>query len=127
MRIQNCHLKILTASVCVIPIGLVFLFPVNNIIVYITITAMMFIAMGAMTMLTIQVMAFIQCVTPSELLGKIVALIMTSTVLAQPLGNWIYGELFGRFGETPWVILFPASLLAIFVALWSRTFFKKIA
>ena len=109
-----------------IPISVVFLLPVHNIIAYITMTAMMFTAMGVITMLTIQVMTFTQRVTPPELLGKIMALIMTSTMLAQPLGNWIYGELFGRFGETPWVILFPASFLAVIVALWSRTFFKDI-
>ena len=126
VRIQNGHWKIFFASLCMIPIGLVFLFPINNIVAYIILTASMFTAMGVITLLTIQVMAFTQRATPPELLGKIMALIMTSTVLAQPLGNWVYGELFGRFGTTPWVILFPASFLAMLIALWARSFFKNI-
>ena len=51
---------------------------------------------------------------------------MTATVLSQPLGNLIYGILFERFAGEPWLILFPASFLAVIIALWSRTFFKKI-
>ena len=107
--------------------GLVFLLSAHNVIAFIVLTGMMFTAMGATTILTIQVMAFTQRITPPELLGKIVALIMTATVLSQPIGNWVYGELFGRFGETPWIILFPAGGLVVVVAAWSRSFFKRIS
>ena len=126
IRIQKCHWMIFAAGLCMIPIGLVFLLPVNNIIAYAAMPAMMFTAMGAMTLVTIQVMAFTQRLTPPELLGKMIALIMTATVLSQPLGNLIYGILFERFAGEPWLILFPASFSAIIIALWSRTFFKNI-
>ena len=126
MRIQKSHRMIFIASLCMIPIGLVFLLPVNTIIAYAAMPAMMFAAMGAITLVTIQVMAFTQRITPPELLGKMVALIVTATVLSQPVGNFIYGILFERFTGEPWLILFPASVLAAIIALWSRTFFKKI-
>ena len=126
MRIQKSHWMIFIAGLCMIPIGLVFLLPVNYIIAYMTMPAMMFTAMGVMTLVTIQVMAFIQRVTPPELLGKMVALLITATVLSQPLGSLVYGILFERFAWEPWLILFPASILTAIIALRSRKFFKNI-
>ena len=126
VRVQACHWKLFFIGVFIIPIGLVFLLPVNNIIAFVIMTAMMFGAMGASTIMTIQVMAFVQRISPQELLGKVIALIMTSTMVAQPLGNWLYGILLERFGDEPWLILFPVSVLVMMLALWTRTFFKRI-
>ena len=126
VRVQKNHWKLLITAICLIPIGLVFLLPVHAMIAFITIAAMMFIAMLGATLFTVQIMTLFQRITPPELLGKMMALIMTATVLAQPLGQWVYGFLFERFFSNPWIIIFAVSFLAVMLALWSRRFFKRI-
>ena len=126
VRIQNNHWTLLIVGLCLVPMGIIFVLPVNTTIAFITITAMMFIAMGTITIFTIQILTFIQRISPPELLGKMMALIMSATVLSQPLGQWMYGFLFERLGETPWIILFPAAFLAVMFALWSGRHFKNI-
>ena len=126
VRIQKNHLKVFSIGIFFILIGLVFFLPVNSIFTFVIMMAMLFCSSGAMTIATVQMVTFVQRVALPEVLGKLMGLIMTATMLAQPLGNWIYGILLGRFFEEPWIILFPASVLVMIVALWTRTFFKKI-
>ena len=126
IRIQKNHWMILIVALCLIAVGLAFLLSANAVMTFIIFSAIMFVAMAAATVFTIQVMAFFQRVTPPELLGKMMALVMTATVLAQPIGNWIYGILFGRLIDSPWIIIFSAAFLTSLIALWSRKCFKGI-
>ena len=126
VRIQKNHWMIFFAGLCFIPLGLAFYLSFNTAAAFITIAAMMFIAMGFATVFTIQILTYTQRVTPPELLGKVMALVITATVLAQPLGNWIYGILFERFVEESWLIIFPAAFLTVIIALCVRGYFKKI-
>ena len=126
VRIQKAHWMIFAVGLFLIPFGLVFLLSTPVIVAYIVLTAMMFGAMGAVTLFTIQLMTFTQQISPPELLGKMIALIMTATVLAQPLGQWVHGILFERLIESPWIIIFTVSVLAVLISLWSRKYFKSI-
>ena len=126
VRVQKNHWRLFVVGLCVIPIGLVFFLPVNNVVAYIVIIVSMFIAMGMTTIFTVQILTFIQRVTPPELLGKMMALVMTATVLSQPLGQWIHGIVFERLGDEPWVILFSISVLVMMLAFWARVYFKSI-
>ena len=126
VRIQKNHWKVFFIGIFFMLMGLVFFLPVNNVFAFVIMTAMLFSSSGAMTIATVQMLTFVQRVAPSEVLGKLMGLIMTATILAHPLGNWMYGILLGRFSEEPWIILFPAAVLVMIVALWSRTFFKNI-
>ena len=126
VRVQKSHWMIFAVGLYIIPFGLAFLLSTNIIITYIILTAMMFGAMGAATLFTIQLMTFTQRISPPELLGKMIALIMTATVLSQPLGQWVYGILFERLIENPWIIILTVSFLTVLLALWSRRYFKNI-
>ena len=126
VRIQKNHWKVFSIGIFFILIGLVFFLPVNNTLTFVIMVAMVFCSSLTMTIATIQMMTFVQRVAPPEVLGKLMGLVMTATMLAQPFGNWAYGFLLERFFEDPWTFLFPAAVLVMIVALWSRTFFKKI-
>ena len=126
IRIQMSCWKLFAIGIFLIPMGLVLKLSVGTAVAFAIITAMMFLAMGLMTLFTIQILTFIQRVSPPELIGKMVALIMSATVLSQPLGKWVYGILFEHFVETPWIIIFPAAFIGMLIALWSRKHFKSI-
>ena len=49
--------------------------------------------MAFSTIFTVQMMSFIQAETPQHLIGKVIAVILTVSMCAQPLGNALY-----RFG-----------------------------
>lgn len=126
IRIQKTHWAIFAIGMLLIPFGLAFLLPVSAVVTYIILVTIMFCMMGAATIFTIQLMTFTQRVTPSQLLGKMVSLIMTATVLSQPLSQWLYGILFEQLIDSPWIIILCASFLTVVLALWSGKHFRSI-
>jgi len=126
VRIQKNHWRLFAMSIGLIPMGLAFFLSVNVTVTFVIIAATMFVAMCVATMFTVQIITFFQRVTPPELLGKMMALVMSATVLAQPFGQWAYGILFERFLHDPWIVIFIAAFLGTLVALWSRKHFKSI-
>ena len=126
LRIQMGHWPICIIGILVIPMGLVFFIPTNAFFAYSVITAIMFIAMGAATVFTIQLMTFFQLITPVELLGKMMSLVMLAAIASQPLGNWLMGILLEQFADNSWIILFASAVLTIVVGLWARVYFKGI-
>ncbi|MCL2286767.1 MAG: MFS transporter [Firmicutes bacterium] len=126
LRIQKGHLFFVVLGILILPMGLVFFVPTHTFLAYSTMTAMLMLMFGTVTMFSITVMTFIQHITPSEMLGKMMGLFMTATLVAQPLGNWVAGFLFEQFADNSSIIFFSAALLTILTALWSRKHFKGI-
>ena len=126
LRVQKGHLIFISLGLFVIPMGLVFLIPTHAFLAYSTMTAMLMVMFGATTIFSVTIMTFIQHITPPEMLGKMMGLMMTATLVAQPLGNWLVGFLFEELIDNSWIIFFSAAFLTILIALWSRTFFIKI-
>lgn len=126
LKIQQSYWTLITKALCIFSLGLVFFLPTPGFLAYSIITASMFVMFGASTIFSIQVAVFVQRSTPTELLGKMMGLIMLVALMALPLGSWGYGFLFEYFGEDPWIILFPAAFLMIIVSLWSMIYFKGL-
>ena len=77
------------------------------------------------TIFTVQMMSFVQIETPQNLIGKVIAVILTIAMCAQPLGSALYGILFevcrgAEFG----VILFAGSV-SFLIAVSTRHIFKE--
>jgi predicted MFS family arabinose efflux permease len=108
-----------------VPMGIVLIFS-SNFASYAVITAMSAVMMGASTLFSIQMLAFGQAVTPRQLVGKVIALVMTVNLCAQPLGQAVYGLLFERFTAYPWAVVLGSALLSLCVALYSRSVFRKL-
>jgi len=127
LRIQQGHWFMCITALLIVPIGLVILFSVNVNAAFWIINASMFVALAVITMFSIQVMTFIQKISPAELLGKMMALIMLATLVSQPLGNWLVGILFDMFYPYVWKVIFPVAGLTALVAICSRMYFKNIS
>ena len=83
--------------------------------------------MAFSTIFSIQMLAYVQFVTPPDLVGKIMALMMTVSMCAAPLGQAIYGGLFEIMSDKLYLIFFFAAAASCAVALFSRKAFSAIA
>ncbi|MBD5148706.1 MAG: MFS transporter, partial [Oscillibacter sp.] len=91
---------------------------------YWTMTAMSFAMMVMSTMLVVLLSAAVQRQTPPELLGKVMAFIMAAVNCASPLGQVIYGVLFGKCAA--WAVLLGAAAAASVTAVYSRRAFYEL-
>ena len=114
-------------ALCVAVMGLTLIMNLSNVLIYIIITVMCFIAMASATLFTIQIFAMVQSKTPINLVGKIMATLITAALFSQPLGQIIYGILFDYFQKNSWIIFFGSSLSALCITIYSKRIFENIS
>lgn len=120
--------NLLTAgAVCVFPMGISLLWRDFAMAAYLTIAVCCFCIMVISTVFTVQMMSFVQAQTPQHLIGKVMAVIMTVSMCAQPFGNALYGFLFELCaGREAAVVLF-AGAASFLIAVRTRKVFRGLS
>ena len=99
----------------------------SGMINYIVITVCCFTIMVFSTVLTVQMMSFIQAETPQNLIGKVIAVIFTVSMCAQPLGNALYGVLFEICKGFEYAVILFSGAVSLVIAVRTRNIFKKFS
>lgn len=124
LKIRKAGNLVITCAVSVFPMGIASLFLTSGLINYIIMTVCCFIIMVCSTMFTVQMMSFVQAETPQRLIGKVIAVILTVAMCAQPLGNAFYGVMFEVCrGWEAGVILFAGGV-SLLIAVGTKNVFK---
>lgn len=87
---------------------------------------MSFAAMGASTLFVVQIYTMVQEQTPPQLVGKIMAALISIAMCGQPIGQAIYGVLFDIFESRTWIVLIVAAVAAFLIALYSKKIFSQL-
>ncbi len=124
LKLRRGAVILLAASLTAAGMGAALLPGVDPAAGYWGVTGMSFAVMVLSTLLTVTLIAAAQRQTPSELLGKVMALIMAVANCASPLGQAVYGALFESC--PPWAVLLGAAGAAGLTALWSRRVFLEL-
>ncbi|MCI8402542.1 MAG: MFS transporter [Lachnospiraceae bacterium] len=114
------------ATLCVFPMGIsLFLFPEGAISYGVT-TVCCALLMVFSTMFTIQMMAFVQEQTPGRMTGKVISVILTVSMCAQPLGNAMYGILFEWCEGLEYAVVLLAGLISLMISLRAGRIFREM-
>lgn len=125
--IQKAAIILMACATCVFPMGLALWLSSSAIISYAVITICCFAIMLFSTIFTVQMMSFVQRETPPNLLGKVVAVILTVSLCAQPLGNAMYGVLFELCAGFEYAVLLFSGVVSLVIAIGARTVFRDFA
>ena len=112
-------------GICIIPAGIIFLFPFGIIIRYVVIVAAFCGMQAAISIFSIFAVSMIQQSTPDELIGKIMAYTSAVTLCAQPVGQMVYGFLFDKFQGAVYLVLIPSGIVVCVIGLLATGFFRK--
>lgn len=84
-------------------------------------------AMGVVTVISVQLIVYIQLVSDKALLGRIMSLVMIVTTLAIPLGQVMYGG-FATAASTHMLLLLiiATSIVTVLIAIFSIHIFKQM-
>ena len=96
------------------------------IVSYWAITLMSFTAMGASALFMVQIYTLVQTQTPPQLVGKIMAALISIAMCGQPIGQAVYGVLFDVFAAHKWVVLFAAAAAAFLSSIYSKKIFGRL-
>ena len=78
------------------------------------------------TIFSVQMLSFMQAETPQHLIGKVIAVILTISMCAQPLGNALYGVLFEISEGAEFAVVMFAGVVSLMLAFSAKTIFKKL-
>lgn len=126
LKIQNAYLILLGAILAIIPIGVVLLLQLPPMISYVIITIACVACMAIATMLGITMITFIQRETPKHMIGKVMAYAITIITCARPIGQTLYGFLFGALTGQLYLIVFSAVIISLIIALVSKKTFQSL-
>ena len=127
LRVQKAHLLLLVCSAAVAVMGLSLWLRLPPLVSYAAITLMSFAAMGASTLFMVQIYTLVQVQTPPQLVGKVMAALISIAMCGQPVGQALYGLLFGLFAPYPYLVLLGAAGAALCISLCSRRIFGRLA
>lgn len=127
LSIEKSGNLITACAVCVFPMGAALLFFPSGMINYMIITLCCFIIMVFSTTFSVQMMSFIQTETPQNLIGKVIAVILTISMCAQPLGNALYGVLFELCEGFEYAVILFSGTASLIIAAGARNVFKRFS
>lgn len=116
---------VIACAVCVFPIGISLMLFSSAIINYIVMTVCCFAIMVFSTLFTVQMLSFIQTETPQYLIGKVIAVVLTVSMCAQPLGNALYGILFEICEGREYAVVLFSGAVSLIIAIGARNIFKN--
>ena len=73
----------------------------------------------------VQMMSFVQTETPQNLIGKVIAVILTVSMCAQPLGNALYGVLFEICKGCEYAVILFSGVVSLIIAVSTKNIFKR--
>ena len=118
---------IIACAVCVFPVSAALMLFSSGMINYIVLTVCCFVIMVFSTIFTVQMMSFIQTETPQNLIGKVIAVILTVSMCAQPLGNALYGVLFEICKGREYTVVLFSGVVSLVIAISTRNIFKRFS
>lgn len=126
LKLKNSYILLLVCAASVAFMGIPLMLNVPTIISYWIITLMSFTAMGASTLFVVQIYTMVQTQTPPQLVGKIMAALISIAMCGQPIGQAIYGILFDMFKSQTWIVLIVAAIASFLITLYSKKLFCQL-
>lgn len=126
INIRHLVILIIVCTFSLLPIGLVLLFNINSIVSFIIITSSCFVMMAVSSALSIELITYVQKITPPTLTGKIMALLTCLAMCGTPLGQVIYGNLFQAFSGNVSYIFLGTVIVCLGLCVASHRIFSRL-
>ena len=126
LSVQKAGNLLIISAACVFPAGIMLCLFSLGMVNYIALTVCCFVIMIFSTIFTVQMLSFIQIETPPNLIGKVIAVVLTVSMCAQPLGNALYGVLFEICHGFEFLVILFAGAVSLGIAVRARGVFEAI-
>ncbi len=77
-------------------------------------------------LITVQIMSYLQLLTPSEQIGKVTACVLCICMCANPAGQFFYGMIFEKIGNDIYVPFYIAACVMFGIGFMNRHTFDKV-
>ncbi len=127
LTLQKAGNLLVAAALLILPMGCSLMLLSSAWVNYFIITGCFFFLMIFSTLFSVQMMAFVQHQTPQHLIGKVMSVIITLSICAQPLGTALYGLAFDFCKGSEWIVVVFAGMVSLLIAMTTRKLFRTMA
>ncbi len=127
LSIRRAGNLVIACALCVLPVSAVLLLSSSGPLCYLVLVVCCFFIMVFSTIFSVQMLSFVQTETPKNLIGKVIAVILTVTMCAQPLGNALYGVLFEISTGFEFAVVLFSGVVSLIIAGYARNIFKAFS
>ena len=126
LKVKSAYKLLFFSAAALIPMGISLMLGAPAMTSYLIIVVCCFIMMIMASIFNILMLSYVQRVTPTHLVGKIISCIMAISMCASPLGQALYGWLFQAFEGYEYAIMLACAAVSTGIALYSRKAFHAV-
>ncbi len=119
LSIKNLNKYILLTALALVPMAFAMLFNSKPMLAYALILVSAFLVMCMASLASIMIITYIQSTTPENMVGKIMAFVMTVSMFASPIGQAVYGIAFEYLIGYESAVIFIAMAISVLISFYS--------
>lgn len=126
LKVHDQYLMLIIAAFTLLPIAAALFFTLPAMAVYLIIMICCFFMMIMSSLFSIQMLSYLQLLTPEHMLGKVISCAMCICMCAQPIGQAVYGVVVEKYKNSISFPFIAAFAITTVIALRSRSLFKEV-
>jgi len=126
LKSKTGPILLIGCSLCIIIGGAALQIFAMSITIYIVLIIACGLLLTIHTIFQIQMMTYLQILTPKDLVGKVISCFMCVVMCTMPLGQVIYGFSFEHIGKNSYLLFYVAGLIMIGISIFMRHVFYGI-
>jgi len=126
LNVKNAYLLLFADALTLIPIGFALMFSHSAMLSYSIILICCFAMMVPASIFSIQMLSYVQLITPPHLIGKIISCVMAVCLCASPIGQAMYGWVFQSLPDMTAIIFLIGAFISCLISLWAKSTFAEI-
>lgn len=126
MNAKTSPFLLIGCSLSIFIVGIALHVLSNSIAIYIVMVVGFGLLVALSTVFQIQLMTWIQVLTPKNLIGKVISCIICINMCANPIGQLIYGFIFEHIGNFTYLPFYIAPIIMGCISIFTRPMFGRI-
>lgn len=127
LKVSRGAILIFGCTATLLPMGLALRLPIDSMTAYLLIAGFCAIMMTISTLFNVEMITYVQKITPATLTGKVMALLMCLVMCGNPIGQAIYGVLFECLSASVDWIYFGAFAVCLGLCSVSQAVFHQLS
>lgn len=127
LQSKSSPLLLTGCSLCILAEGLALKFFSQPFEIYAMLLICSCLLLTLHTLFQIQMMTYLQLLTPAHLIGKVISCFMCIVMCTNPLGQLLYGFIFDQIGGSVYWLFVLTSVIMIIISVRTRHMFDHIS
>lgn len=126
LKARTITYNMIACALCALVGGIALKTVQSHLEIFVILTLSCSVLMVLSTIFQIQMMSYVQILTPDNLIGKVISCIICICMCSNPIGQFIYGLIFEHIGNYNYIPFYIAAIVVIIMVFFCNKLFIMI-